>query len=72
MHKDLNTMFTEEDWFIIYSALALMKLDEDTEKFPKAAEKINTTMKKVHELIDDTDSAVRVVDLVLIANWCCR
>ena len=68
MRKDLNAMFTEEDWFIIYSALASMRIGEDTEEFPKAAGKIDATMKKVYKLVDENAAEFMVIDLVLMLN----
>lgn len=66
MHKDLNAMFTDDEWFVIYLALASFRLGEYKEDLETA--EIDATIKKVHELIDETDPAVRIIDLVLTFN----
>lgn len=66
MRKDLNNMFTEEEWFTIYMALAAMKFGNENGDFPRATEMIDVTLKKVHEFIDDTDPAIGLVDLLLM------
>lgn len=66
MRKDLNAMFTEEDWYTIYMALASMKFGDENREFPKAAEMIDATLKKVHEFVDDTNPAIGLVDVLLI------
>lgn len=66
MRKDLNDMFTEEEWFTIYMALAAMKFGNESEEFPKAAEMLDVTLKKVHEFVDDTDPAIGLVDVLLM------
>ena len=66
MRKDLNDMFTEEDWFTIYMALASMKFSDENGKFPGAAEMIDAALKKVHEFVDDTNPAIGFVDMFLM------
>ena len=68
MHKDLNTMFTDDEWFVIYVALASFRLGEYKEDFPTETAEIDAVIKKVHELIDKTDPAVEIIDLVLTFN----
>lgn len=68
MHKDLDTIFTDNDWLVIYLALASLKEAGDNGYYPGAVKRIEIVMNKVHEFIDDAIPAVVFTDTYLMFN----